>query len=101
MGLEEHWAVTFASGRKLSDDEMGEIAGKAGYAVALVVKSEAMQRWEYRLYANEEHLLSEEGLQFLRERGVTPFLSNLKYKGLVEKVFPDKDQRLAEFSRNP
>mgnify|MGYP001611499172 CR=1 FL=1 len=58
MGLEEHWAVTFASGRELSDDEMSEIKGKAGYAVALVGKTSGLQRWDYRLYANEEHILS-------------------------------------------
>ena len=101
MGLEEHWAVTFVSGRELSPDEMSEIAGKAGYAVALVCQVIGQQRWDYRLYSNEEHLLSEEGLNFLREKGMTPFLSNSRYSGLVEKVFPDKDQRLAEFSRNP
>ena len=98
MGLEEHWAITFASGRELSDEEMNEIAEKAGYAVALVGKVEAMQRWDYRLYANEEHLLSEEGLQFLRKKEMTPFLSNSRYKDLVEKAFPDKDQRLAGVS---
>ncbi len=101
MGLEEHWAVTFASGRELSDDEMDEIAGKVGYAVALVGKTAGMQRWEYRLYVNEQHPFSEDGLHFLREKGMTPFLLNSRYKSLVEKVFPDKDQRIAEISRNP
>ena len=98
MGLEEHWAITFASRRELSHGEMSEIAKRAGYAVALVGKTAGMQRWDYRLYANDRNALSEEGLQFLRKKEMTPFLSNSRYKDLVEKAFPDKDQRLAGVS---